>query len=110
MFYWRWWRHWRTVFVSRPAIGSILSVLIGFSTAIVVMIMRLLVFVFIFILVFAILRPLFVFVFSKSVDDLVALDDAQAIVVEIAKLHFLSPPSNTFLATLAADMDTGHPP
>jgi len=32
-----------------------------------------------------------------DVDDLVALDDAQPVVVEIAKLHFFSPSSNTFL-------------
>ena len=44
-----------------------------------------------------------------DVDDVVALDDAQAIVVEIAKLHFLSPPSSTDLATPAADMAVGQP-
>ena len=44
-----------------------------------------------------------------DVDDGVALDHAEAIVVEIAELHF-SLPSNTFLATFAADMATGQPP
>ena len=44
-----------------------------------------------------------------DVDDIVALDHAQAIVIEIAELHFFSPSSNTFLATLAADMAVGQP-
>ena len=43
------------------------------------------------------------------VDHLVAFDDTQAEVVEIAKLHFFSPSSNTFLATLAADIAVGQP-
>ena len=45
-----------------------------------------------------------------DVDDGVALHHAQTEIVEIAKLHLVSPPSNTFLATLAADIDTGQPP
>ena len=44
-----------------------------------------------------------------DVDDIVALDDAQAVVVEIANLHFFSPSSSTDLATPAADMAVGQP-
>ena len=44
-----------------------------------------------------------------DVDDVVAFDDAEPEVVEIAKPH-LGPPSKTFLAVWAADMATGQPP
>ena len=45
----------------------------------------------------------------RHVDNLVALDDTQPVVIEIAKLHFFSPSSSTFLATLAADIAVGQP-